>query len=197
MEDKLKKDIIESPKIKTTVKKQAPKRKKVQEEQKEEKKSCRRIFNTKKKEKYKIEDKTRYVPVISIVNHSIGYESSIEHRYIYWKKFGEEHMLTIEDLQLMNDESNKFLYEPWLIVEDEEFEKAYDLTDLYDLMAEIQNIEEFCKLPMRTIENKIDSLSIEIKQNLLVRLIQEIQEGTITNYNIVRLLEEKYRIKIN
>lgn len=168
----------------------------VQEPVIEESKAGKRLSKRKKESKLVNIDLKRIVPVVSVSNFPVGYKCKLDNRFLTWAKYEEEHSMSIEEINMMNGESEDFLHEPWLIVDDEEFVEVYKLTDLYDLIFEIEDLGEFYSQRMIVIEQKLDRLPSNTRQNLLNRTIKMINDGYLDNYNVVKLLKNKYGIQI-
>lgn len=141
-------------------------------------------------------DKERTVPVVSVVNFTVGHKYKDSGKFIKWNAYGDEHYMKIGDIVDMMRESDKFLKQPWLIVDDEEFAKAYDLTGLYELVFDLEDLESFFKQSIRIVKNKLDSLSVGMRSDILNRAVQSINSGEINDMNLVKMLKREYGIDI-
>jgi hypothetical protein len=141
-------------------------------------------------------DKSRRVPVLSVSSFPVGYNCKLTNMFIKWSNYGEEHSMTIEEILMMNAESEDFLHEPWLIVDDEEFAEAMNLKDLYELIFEIEDLDTFYGQRIITIENKLDKLPSGTRKNLITRTIKMINDGYFNNLGVIKLFKNKYGINI-
>lgn len=141
-------------------------------------------------------DKNRKVPVVSVSSFPVGYNCKLNNMFLKWSNYGEEHTMSIEEILMMNAESEDFLHEPWLIVDDEEFAEAMNLKDLYELIFEIEDLDTFYGQRIITIENKLDKLPSGTRKNLITRTIKMINDGYFNNLGVIKLFKNKYGINI-
>lgn len=142
-------------------------------------------------------DGERKVPVISVKNSPVCYDCKLKKMTIRWSKFGEEHMMPIEEVNMMNGESHRFLQTPWLIVDDEEYAEAMGLKELYNTVFELQDIVTFFKENRQiVIESKLDSLEPSFRKDIIKRVLEAIAKEEITDVTVMRLLKNKYGIDI-
>lgn len=171
--------------------------KKTQDAIEEEIVQPRRLSIRKNKNEKNIDiDKERIVPVVSVVNFTVGHKYKDSGKFIKWNVYGDEHYMKIGDIIDMMRESDKFLKQPWLIVDDEEFAKTYDLTGLYELVFDLEDLELFFKQSVRIVKNKLDLLSVGMKSDVLNRAVQSINSGEINDMNLVKMLKREYGIDI-
>lgn len=135
-------------------------------------------------------DKTRRVPVINIMAGSVGYNCLRTSEYLKWEKYGDEHMLTIDELLCMSAKNRDHLYEPMLIVDDAEFADTLKLTELYDNILAIDDLEKFYNQPLITINKKIRELPTGARTELFNRTVIALQNGEITNMVVLKVLKE-------
>lgn len=159
----------------------------------EKPKKSGRIMRNRKSSKSIDIDTTRRVPVVSVSHCPVGYQCKLNNVFLTWEEYGDEHMMTIEEINMMD---KMFLNEPWLIVDDEEFMEAYGYSDLYGLIFELEDIEEFYKQSNFIIENKISKLPNGLRRSFLNRTVLALTTGQINNLDVVRFLKDKYNIDI-
>ena len=195
-EVKEKKEVKKTTRKKATTKKVKPVEEVVEVENnivEEKPKKSGRIMRNRKSSKSIDIDVTRKVPVVSVSHCPVGYQCKLNNVFLIWEEYGDEHMMTIEEINMMD---KMFLNEPWLIVDDEEFMEAYDYSDLYSLIFELEDIEEFYKQSNFIIENKISKLPKGLRRSFLNRTVLALTTGQINNLDVVRFLKDKYNIDI-
>lgn len=165
----------------------------------EERPKAGRRFTKRKQSELSIDlDKTRKVPVVSMASHPVGYQCKLQNIFFKWANQGDEHEMTIEEVLLMNSEHEDYLRaKPLLIVDDEEFIEALGLENLYNLIFEIEDIEKFYSQNISTIENKLDQLPQGTRDSFINRTINSLQDGTLSNMEVLRLLKRKYNLEID
>ena len=99
----------------------------------------------------------------------------------------------------MNNESSLFLHEPLLMVDDEEVMEALNLTDLYNTLFEIEDLDSFCNNSISTIKNKLDTMPKTLRQQVITKMITAINVGSLKCKNllgIMKMLKNDYDIDI-
>ena len=82
------------------------------------------------------------------------------------------------------------------MIDDEEFAEVYHLTDKYELIYEIEDLNQFYSQRIIIIEEKMDRLSSELRKNLILRTIKMFDDGELNNIGIMKMLKRKYGINI-
>ena len=94
------------------------------------------------------QDRTREIPVRSCINGRVIYKSKKTGVTYKWLEKGTYEILTIDELLNMESQSQKFLHSPWLMVDDEEVIEAFNLQELYDLVAKVEDIDSFITISL-------------------------------------------------
>lgn len=192
-ESKEVKEVKKTTRKNTTTKKTKPVEEVEDKVVEEKPKKSGRIMRNRNNAKSIDIDITRRVPVVSVSHCPVGYQCKLNNMFLTWEEYGDEHMMTIEEINMMD---KMFLNEPWLIVDDEEFMEAYNYSDLYSLIFELEDIQEFYKQSNFIIENKISKLPNGLRRSFLNRTVLALTTGQINNLEVVRFLKDKYNIDI-
>lgn len=192
----------------TTTKKTTPKKEVVVEQKQEnivqqnvieqpEVKTTTRISANrfKKTNTYNLDPK-RVIPVVSMVSYPVGYQCKLSPIFLSWEKYGDEHTMTIEEIGMMNSEYSGFIQDPIFMIDDEEFAEVYNLTDKYELIFELEDLNTFYSQRIILIEEKLDKLSSELRKNLILRTLKMIDNGELNNIGVMKMLKRKYGINI-
>lgn len=141
-------------------------------------------------------DKTRKVPVISVKNGTVGYKCVNSLQTLIWRGYGDEHTMTIEELLIMFSQYKKYITEPWLLVDDEEFAEVLRLTEMYQAIFDTENLEEFYKGQLISIKRKLSELPSGVRKELINRTVVAINSGELNNLAVVKLLKQEYDIDV-
>lgn len=141
-------------------------------------------------------DPKREVPVTSMVSYPVGYQCKLSPIFLSWDKYGDEHTMSIEEIGMMNSEYSGFIQDPIFMIDDEEFAEVYHLTDKYELIFELEDLNTFYDQRIITIEEKMDKLSSEIRRNLIMRTLKMVDDGELNNIGVIKMLKRKYGINI-
>lgn len=169
-----------------------------QETSVEQKPARRRLTKNKRQEMFDLDLKAQ-VPVRKIGCGTIGYQCKTVNRFLLWSEPDSEYMMTIEEVLNMNNESSLFLHEPLLMVDDEEVMEALNLTDLYNTLFEIEDLDSFCNNSISTIKNKLDTMPKTLRQQVITKMITAINVGSLKCKNllgIMKMLKNDYDIDI-
>jgi hypothetical protein len=141
-------------------------------------------------------DPKREVPVVSMVSYPVGYQCKLSPIFLSWDKYGDEHTMTIEEIGMMNSEYSGFIQDPIFMIDDEEFAEVYRLTEKYELIFELEDLNTFYSQRIILIEEKLDKLSPELRKNLILRTLKMIDNGELNNIGVMKMLKRKYGINI-
>lgn len=168
----------------------------VKKDIKQEEKTSGRISKKFRKSTELDIDPQKKVPVVSMVSYPVGYQCKLSPKFIKWNDYGDEHYMTVEELQMLNSEDESFLHEPTLMVDDEEFAEAFNLTGLYETIFELDDLDTFYKQRVPVVRGKIDNLSNGTRKNLFMRTLTLITQGKLNNLAILRMLRDVYHLAI-
>lgn len=140
-------------------------------------------------------DRERIVPVVNVNYFTVGYTDKNTGKLIKWNNYGDENMMKIGEVIEMYRDNEKFL-KSWLVVDDEEFAKAFELNELYDLIFDLEDLEEFYKQSTQKIKEQLDSLSESMRKDILNRTVAMIYNGEINNLSVVSFLKREYKIEV-
>lgn len=141
-------------------------------------------------------DPKREVPVVSMVGYPVGYQCKLSPIFLSWDKYSDEHTMTIEEIGMMNSEYSGFLQDPIFMIDDEEFAEVYHLTEKYELIFELEDLNKFYSQRIITVEEKMDKLSSELRRNLILRTLKMFDDGELNNIGIMKMLKRKYGINV-
>ncbi len=94
------------------------------------------------------QDRNRQVIVRSCIEGRVIYKSKRSGMTYKWLEKGAYEVLTVEELLNMESQSHKFLHSPWLMVDDEDIIEAFNLAELYDLVAKVEDIDSFINMSL-------------------------------------------------
>ena len=106
-----------------------------------------------------------------------------------WTEIGDEEILTVEEILAMDSHSKRFLNTPWLIIEDEEVVEGLGLTNLYNIINKIENIEELLDMDIYEIEQLVDKAPYEYKKTLAGVIFQKVNDGEIRDIVLIKEFE--------
>lgn len=136
------------------------------------------------------QDRNRQVIVRSCVDGRVIYKSKRSGMTWKWLEKGAYEVLTVEEMLNMESQSHKFLHSPWLMVDDEDIIEAFNLAELYDLVAKVEDIDSFINMTLdeqKQIYNKLPKAS---QNQVYNHICFKVDSGEIDSRAKVRELED-------
>ena len=136
------------------------------------------------------QDRNRQVIVRSCVDGRVIYKSKRSGMTWKWLEKGAYEVLTVEELLNMESQSHKFLHSPWLMVDDEDIIEAFNLAELYDLVAKVEDIDSFINMSLdeqKQIYNKFPKAS---QNQVYNHICFKVDSGEIDSRAKIRELED-------
>ena len=132
------------------------------------------------------------IPVKSITFGGLTYKSRSTNAIYRWNNIGAVEYMSVAELNEMNNYKRSYLNKPLVILLDERAIKKFRLQPVYENVAKINNLKDLFKKDMSTIERTIDTaLDVNMRDILISKARQMIKNNTLTNINIIKLLERK------
>lgn len=132
------------------------------------------------------------IPVKSITFGGLTYKARSTNAIYRWNQIGAIEYMTVAELNEMNNYKRAYLNKPLVILMDERAIKKFRLQKVYENVAQINNLKSLFKSDIATIERTIDTaLDANMRDILISKVRQMIKNGTLTNINIIKLLEKK------
>ena len=132
------------------------------------------------------------IPVKSITFGGLTYKARSTNAIYRWNNIGAVEYMSVAELNEMNNYKRSYLNKPLVILLDERAIKKFRLQPVYENVAKINNLKDLFKKDMSTIERTIDTaLDVNMRDILISKARQMIKNNTLTNINIIKLLERK------
>lgn len=132
------------------------------------------------------------IPVKSITFGGLTYKARSTNAIYRWNQIGAIEYMTVSELNEMNNYKRTYLNKPLVILMDERAIKKFRLQKVYENVAQINNLKSVFKKDIGTIEQVIDTaLDASMRDILISKVRQMIKNKTLTDINVIRLLEKK------
>lgn len=129
------------------------------------------------------------VTVRSVIGGVTTFESKKSGIVYTWNGKGVEEELTVDEVKELKN-AGKFLTVPWLVVDDEEVAEAMGLTELYENIALIEDVDSLLKLPIYEVEEKLNKVPRGYKRHLSGLIQEKISNGELRDIVIIRQFEK-------
>lgn len=132
------------------------------------------------------------IPVKSITFGGLTYKARSTNAIYRWNNIGAVEYMSVAELNEMNNYKRSYLNKPLVILLDERAIKKFRLQPVYENVAKINNLKDLFKKDMSIIERTIDTaLDVNMRDILISKARQMIKNNSLTNINIIKLLERK------
>ena len=142
------------------------------------------------------QQRTREIPVRSFINGRVIYKSKKTGVTYKWLEKGSYEILTIEELLNMESQSQKFLHSPWLMVDDEEVIEAFNLQELYELVAKVEDIDSFINMSLGEQKQIYNKLPKSLQNQVYNHIYNKVESGEIDSRAKIRELEELVQMEL-
>ena len=136
------------------------------------------------------QDRNRQVIVRSCIEGRVIYKSKRSGMTYKWLEKGAYEVLTVEELLNMESQSHKFLHSPWLMVDDEDIIEAFNLAELYDLVAKVEDIDSFINMTLDEQKQSYNKLPKASQNQVYNHICFKVDSGEIDSRAKVRELED-------
>lgn len=132
------------------------------------------------------------IPVKSITFGGLTYKARSTNAIYRWPQIGSIEYMTVAELNEMNNYKRAYLNKPLVILMDERAIKKFRLQKVYENVAQINNLKKVFSSDIKTMEKVIDrALDASMRDILISKTRQMIKNHTLTDINVIRLLEKK------
>lgn len=137
------------------------------------------------------------IPCMSIIG-GVTYVSKTNNAKWKWNEIGSIQYLPMSELITMNNNWDKFLNKPWIILKDERAVKYFRLQELYERVAKVNNLKAlFNTCDLEYIGDSIDdAIAVGMRDVLIAKIGVMYKAKTLNDINIIRLLEKKLKFDL-
>lgn len=154
----------------------------------------------------KVEKKTEKVfkadtPITckSVRQNQLFFKSNTGTEYT-WNGFGDIRELPYSDIMSMKASRSAYLYEPWLLIEDEELmakpEFHKEFADMYKIYKEFDNPSKFFEQPISVIKQRLQNAPKGLRDLIIYNAGQYIEDGTLDRIGVINALDEIFGTKL-
>lgn len=133
------------------------------------------------------------IPCRSVRQGILFYKTATGAKY-QWEGYGDIREMPYEEVRSMLVSRSKFLFEPWLLIDDEElmataqFQKALgEIKAAYD---DFDDPEDFFMKPVDEIREKLTTAPNGLKEFIAYNAHRYINDGTLDRVSVVRIIDE-------
>lgn len=113
-----------------------------------------------------------------------------------WLTKGDVEPLPISEIIAMENASKRFLHTPWLVVEDDRVIEALGLKRTYDLIKQVENVDELITLNKDDISRIFNELPSQYKNNFRNEIFKKVKTRELNNLSTIDDLSEILHIDL-
>jgi hypothetical protein len=132
----------------------------------------------------------------SVTSGLLTYRSQRTGFEVVWNDYSEEQWIPVEELIAMKASKPMFLTTPWFIIENDDVIDYLGLRNIYNNIIDVDDLENFFRLPMSEISEKLKKVPKGFKETIASRSARMIADGTLFNIQIIKILEEELKINL-
>lgn len=146
----------------------------------------------------KLDDRTE-VTIISNVSGLLFYKSPRTQDMWEWAEFGDEHEMSIQELKTMKAQFRKFFEDKWIVFHEKDADAIPHLKlEKYYKDVVVQDAwDDVFEKSVAELSTVIDSASFNEKSLLVTKAREKYADGELTNFHIIKLIEEKLQVDID
>jgi hypothetical protein len=129
------------------------------------------------------------VNVRSVVDN-VSFSSPMTKITYRWKKKGTVQILPISEILAMDNQSSRFLFTPWLVVEDERVIDALGLSRTYELVSKVEDISQLTKLSKKELEDIFNELPSNYLNNFKNEIFRKVRTRELNDLKTIDILSE-------
>lgn len=136
---------------------------------------------------------TDMIPCTSVCFGVLQYTSPKTGMSYVWADSGDIQEVQYSDLLAMKASHSRFLFEPWIVIDDEELYEQWkrDLGDIYEMLGELSDIRGILTDKTATqIKAIIDKSPVGFQETIKNTAAALIREGLLDSIAKVRVLDE-------
>ena len=139
-----------------------------------------------------------YIMCRSVTNGPLWYEGPKSHNVYNWVDYGDENEVEYRDLAASVRGRSSFVYNPWFIVEDEDFIAEFpQLQKFYNEQYTVDDLKGVLNLNIADMVATIKTLPKNAVNTLKTIASTEISEGRIDSVRKIKALDEVFDTELH
>lgn len=137
-------------------------------------------------------DNDKEIPVKSVTFGGLTWISTKTNSHYRWNEIGTIEYIPFGELVTMNNTSRDFLFDPLVILLDEDAAKYFRLDSVYKNFACVNELEDlFDEGNLEKIESVLNKIKMTKMRNVAISKVRTLyDDGVLTNIRIIRLVEK-------
>lgn len=136
------------------------------------------------------------INVRSVTYGGLNYVSSKTGMLTRWAKYGDVQPMEYAELVTMKASNRIFLFDPKLIIDDEQVAEKLGLTDLYKQLEEVADLEGFFGIDLLKMQTSIQKLPKGAKETIRQKASELVRDGKLYDTRKIKMLERELSVDL-
>ena len=146
----------------------------------------------------KVFDQSEGVLCRSVVEGSLYMQGAKTQMLYSWTEYGDVSEVEYRDLAAAVRSKSKFVYNPWFIVDDEDFLAEFpQLKKFYDESHTVRDLKRILSLPVNDMITEIKKLPAGAFESLKSIAAKQVSDGVIDSVSKIRALDNLFGTDLN
>lgn len=141
-------------------------------------------------------DGNEMINVRSVTYGGLNYVSSKTGMLTRWSQYGDIQQMEYSELVTMKATSRAFLFDPKLIIDDEQVAEKLGLTALYKQLEEVADLEGFFGIDLLTMQSAIQKLPKGAKETVRQKASEMVRNGQLYDTRKIKMLERELSVDL-
>lgn len=141
-------------------------------------------------------DRNEMIACRSSVNGLLIYISPRTKEKYLWDDFGAVEYLEMGELMTMKSSSPKFLKDAQLIIDDPEAAEYLGLTEIYDNLIDLDDLDDFFDKDVDEIAKVLPKLPTALKSAIATRARSLVVDGTLESFGKIKIIEKELDVDL-
>ncbi|MGL6081363.1 MAG: hypothetical protein ACRC4N_02500 [Gammaproteobacteria bacterium] len=143
-------------------------------------------------------DKNTIVEIRSGLPGTLFYHCERTNKDFTFQEFGTRDEMTYEELLILKNRYPKYLTEAWLLIlENQELQKEFGLTEIYKNIVHPDKVDDLFALDVNELREVIDKMPEGAKSAFLNIAMKKVEDGTLDSQQKIKMIEGKFNISFN
>jgi len=133
------------------------------------------------------------IPCRSVTAGYLGIQGQRTKQPYPFENMGDTGYIEFQDLNSWLASHHPILFEPFIIIEDEELlsdVRWAEVRDLYDSMYSTEDAKEVLNLPINSFKEKFPKLPLGLKNAVKSEVVKQIGDGTFDSFQKVKIIDD-------
>ncbi len=150
------------------------------------------------KPKKKVFDQSEGIRCRSVVQGGLHMEGLKTQMLYTWEDYGDISEVEYRDLAAAARTKSKFVYNPWFIIEDEDFLAEFpQIKKFYDDSHSVKELKEILQMPVDRMVKTINELPSSVIETLKSIAAKQVSTGQIDSVRKIKALDEIFGTDLN